>query len=148
MCFSQWSSLEHDGCDVKSEITCSTTETSRMSVTQHANKHEVQEWHKKTPDRRCFKTRCVSKRPAFTEVSPRARMLFCRTKKKRMSCPHVPNGQLSCLLHIYMSSRIQWTWFGVIQSGSVYSIMFTKSKTQKKAATLYPWASQNVPNGQ
>ena len=50
-----------------------------------------------------------------------------------MSSPHVPNGQLSCLLHIYMLSRIQWTWFGVIQSGSVCSIMFTKSKTQRKS---------------
>ena len=82
------------------------------------------------------------------QKSAPVRECYFAIQKKRMSCPHVPNGQLSCLLHIYILSRIQWTWFGMIQSGSVCSIMFTKSKTQKKTATLYPWASQNVPNGQ
>ena len=70
-----------------------------------------------------------------------------------MSCPHVPNGQLSCLLHIYILSRIQWTWFGMIQSGSVCSMMFTKSKTQKKKTQqlctrgqvkMYPMGNKGV----
>ena len=85
------------------------------------------------------------------QKSAPARECYFAIKKKRMSCPHVPNGQLSCLLHIYILSRIQWTWFGMIQSGSVCSMMFTKSKTQKKQqlctrgqVKMYPMGNKGV----
>ena len=60
-----------------------------------------------------------------------------RKKKTAILCPgasqNVPNEQIRCPLHIYMLRRIQWTWFGVIWSGSFRSTLFTKSKTQKNS---------------
>ena len=57
-------------------------------------------------------------------------------KKTANSClwesQNVPNGQMRCLLHIYMLRQIQWAQYGVIQSGSFCSILFIKSKMQKK----------------